>query len=59
MGTSFQCSESDHLIVRGKYGMELALAYIVHFSNVPGIEANGGLYLMAEWVDKSIALLEL
>lgn len=52
----FQCLDSDHLIVRGKYGLELVLAYIVHFSNVPGIEA---LQLVAQRVDKLVALLEL
>jgi hypothetical protein len=54
----FQCSEIEHLVIRGKYGLELVLAYIAHFSRVLGIEADNGLYLMAERVDSLIALLE-
>jgi hypothetical protein len=45
----FQCpdNQKDLLVVRGKYGLDIALAYITHFSNVPGIEENGGHGLLA------------
>jgi hypothetical protein len=40
-------NEKELLIVQGKYGLDIALAYIVHFSKAPGIEENGGLGLLA------------
>jgi len=56
----FQCTddEKEHLIVRGKYGLELVQAYLVHFSNISGIETNGGLQLMAQRVEKLISVIE-
>ena len=37
-------------VVRGKYRLAIVHLYLVHFSKIAGIEANGGRYLMAEWV---------
>jgi hypothetical protein len=56
----FQCpdGEKEHLIVRGKYGLDLVQAYLVHFSNILGIETNGGLQLMAQRVEALISLIE-
>jgi hypothetical protein len=56
----FQCAddEKEHLVVRGKYGLDLVQAYVVHFSKVSGIEANNGLHLVAKRVESLIALIE-
>ena len=56
----FQCADDqkEHLVVRGKYGLDLVQAYIVHFSNILGIEMNGGLQLMAQRVETLISLIE-
>jgi hypothetical protein len=56
----FQCAddEKEYLIVRGKYGLDLVQAYIVHFSNTPGIETNSRLHLMAQRVKTLISLME-
>ena len=45
-----QCAndQKEHLVVRGKYGLDLVQAYIVHFLNVSGIEMHGSLQLMAQ-----------
>ena len=57
----FQCADDqkEHLVVRGKYGLDLVQAYIVHFLNISGIEMNGGLQLMAQWVETLISLIEM
>jgi hypothetical protein len=54
----FQCADSEHLIVRGKYGLDLASAYVAHFAKIPGIEDNSGLHLVAQRVETLVALLE-
>ena len=56
----FQCfnDQNEHLVVREKYGLDLVQAYIVHFSNIPEIEMNDGLQLMAQQVDTFISLME-
>ena len=56
----FQVSEDekDQLVIRGKYGLSLAQAYLAHFSKVPGIEASNGLFLMAERVNALIKRIE-
>jgi len=56
----FECAddEKEYLIVRGKYGLDLVQAYIIHFLNTPGIETNSGLHLMAQRVEKLISLME-
>ena len=56
----FQCADSqkEYLIIRGKYGLDLAQAYIVHFAKIPGIKANSGLSLLAQWVEALIVLIE-
>jgi hypothetical protein len=55
-----QCADSqkEYLVVRGKYGLDLVQAYIVHFAKIPGIEANNGLSLLAQRVEALIALIE-
>jgi hypothetical protein len=50
--------EKELLVVRGKYGLDVALAYITHFSKASGIEENGGLGLLAVRVESLIALIE-
>ena len=54
----FWCAESQkkYLIVRGKYGLDLVQAYIVHFAKIAGIEANHELSLLAQQVEALIAL---
>jgi hypothetical protein len=56
----FQVSEDekDWLVIRGKYGLSLAQAYLAHFSTVPGIEASNGLSLMVECVNALIKRIE-
>jgi hypothetical protein len=56
----FQCAdnEKEHLVVRGKYGLDLVQPYVVHFLKVSGIEVNNGLHLVAKRVESLIALIE-
>jgi hypothetical protein len=56
----FQVSDNEkhQLVVRGKHGLNLVLAYLVHFSKVPGLKANNGLLLMAGCVDTLIEVIE-
>jgi hypothetical protein len=57
---AFQCADSqkEYLLVRGKYGLDLVQAYMVHFAKVPRIEVNNGLSLLAQQVETLIALIE-
>jgi len=50
--------EKPRLILRGKHGLNLVQAYVIHFSKVPGIELNNGLHLIAECVDALIKVIE-
>src|SRR5271168_629418 len=50
--------QKELLVVRGKYGLEIALAYLVHFSKAPGIEENGCIELLTARADSLIALIE-
>ena len=56
----FQCpeSEKEHLVIRGKYGLEMVQAYLACFVKYPGIEKDGGLQLVAQRVEILIALIE-
>jgi hypothetical protein len=56
----FQCADNgkEHLVVQGKYGLDLVQAYVVHFSKVPGIEMNDGLHLVAQRVEALVTFLE-
>jgi hypothetical protein len=56
----FQCSDAQKelLVIRGKYGLDLVLAYIMHFSKVPGIEQSGGLVLLGARIESLIDLIE-
>ena len=56
----FQCAESqkEYLVVRGKYGLDLVQAYIMHFAKIAGIKANNGLSLLAQRVEALITLIE-
>ena len=56
----FQVSEDekDQLVIRGKYGLSLAQAYLAHFCQVPSIKASNGLFLMAEHVNALIKRIE-
>ena len=56
----FQCadSEKEYLVVQGKYGLDLVQAYIAHSSRIPGIEADNGPSLLAQWVEALIALID-
>ena len=51
-------SEKEYLEVQGKYGLDLVQAYIAHFSRIPGIKADNGLSLLAQWVEALIALID-
>ena len=57
----FQCpeSEKEHLVIRGKYGLEMVQAYLACFLNYPGIEKDNGLQLIAQQVEVLIALIEV
>jgi hypothetical protein len=50
--------QKELLVVQGKYGLDIALAYVVHFSKAPRIEENGGIMLLALRVESLIALME-
>jgi hypothetical protein len=50
--------QKEHLVVRGKYGLEVALSYITYFSTAPGIEEDGALGLLAVRVESLIGLIE-
>lgn len=50
--------QRELLVVRGKYGLDIALAYLTLFSKAPGIEENGGLGLLAMRAESVIALIE-
>ena len=56
----FQVAEDEKMkrFVRGKYGLPLVNTYLLHFSALAGIEANGGYHLMAERVASLIGSLE-
>ena len=34
--------KQEHIIIRGKHGLDLVYAYIVYFSHIPKIEENHG-----------------
>jgi hypothetical protein len=53
-----QDDQKELLVVRGKYGLDVALNYITHFSKLPGIEDNGGLTLLVARVESLTALIE-
>jgi hypothetical protein len=57
----FQCADNEKklLVVRGKYGLDLAHTYAYHFAKVAGIEENNGLGLMAQRVKALIELIDL
>ena len=57
----FQCpeSEKEHLVIQGKYGLEVVQAYLACFLNYPGIEKDNGLQLIAQRVEVLIALIEV
>jgi hypothetical protein len=50
--------EKKHVIVRGKHGLQLVCSFIVHFSNIPEIEANNGLQLVALRAENLIEMIE-
>jgi hypothetical protein len=50
--------QKELLVVRGKYGLEVALTYLTHFSKVSGIEENGGLGLLVVRAESLITLIE-
>ena len=56
----FQCpdDQKELLVARGKYGLDMALVYLTHFSKALGIEENGGLGLLAVRAESLIALIE-
>ena len=56
----FQVSDDEkhQLVVRGKHGLNLVQAYLVHFSKVLGVEANNGLFLIVELLDALIKVIE-
>jgi hypothetical protein len=39
--------QKELLVVWGKYGLDIALAYVMHFLKAPRIEENGGIMLLA------------
>ena len=56
----FQVADDEKpcLILRGKHGLNLIQAYVIHFSKVPVIELNRGLHLVSECIDASIQVIE-
>ena len=52
-------AEKKLLVVRGKYGLDLAHTYAAHFTKVAGIEENNGLGLMAQRVKVLIELIDI
>jgi hypothetical protein len=52
-------AEKKLLVVRGKYGLDLAHTYAAHFAKVAGIEENNGLGLMAQHVKALIELIDI
>jgi hypothetical protein len=50
--------EKKHVIVCGKHGLQLVCSFIVHFSNIPEIEANDGLRLVALRAESLIDMIE-
>jgi hypothetical protein len=50
--------QKELLVVRGKYGLDIALAYLTYFSKAPGIEDNGEIGLLAVRAESLIALIE-
>jgi hypothetical protein len=56
----FQCleSEKEHLVIWGKYGLEMVQAYLACFVKYDGIEKDNGLQLVAQRVEALIALIE-
>jgi hypothetical protein len=48
----------EHIVIRGKYGLDLVYSYVVHFSGIPKIEENNGLQLMALRVEALIAMID-
>jgi len=56
----FQRADAERklLVVRGKYGLDLAHRYAAHFATVAGIENNNGLGLVAQRVKVLIELID-
>jgi len=56
----FQVSddEKEKLVLRGKHGLPLVLTYLLHFSKIPEITQNNGLFFMAERVQSLISTVE-
>ena len=50
--------KKEHIIIRGKHGLDLVYAYIAHFSRIPKIEENNGLQLVALRVDSLIEMID-
>ena len=57
----FQCADAKRklLVVRGKYGLDLAHRYAAHFVTVAGIENINGLGLMAQHIKVLIELIDM
>ena len=56
----FQRSDAEKklLVVRGKYGLDLAYRYAAHFATVVGIKENNALGLVAQRVNALIELID-
>jgi hypothetical protein len=56
----FQVSDDERemLVLRGKHGLPLVLTYLLHFSKIPEIVQDNGLFLMAERVQSLISTVE-
>lgn len=54
----FQQAKPEKLVVRGKYGLELAHSFCVFYAQTSKIADNGGLDLMIMHVQTLIALIE-
>jgi hypothetical protein len=51
--------EKERQITRGKQGSDLIYMYLLHFSKIPQMEMNNGLFLMAERVEALIRIIQI
>ncbi|TFY75902.1 hypothetical protein EWM64_g8111 [Hericium alpestre] len=57
---TFQVSDDEKvkLVTHGPYGLQLVYAFASYFAQQPGMEANNGLFLLAERVQNVIDLVD-
>jgi hypothetical protein len=50
--------KKEHIVICGKYRLDLVYTYIAHFSHIPKIEENNGLQLVALRVDSLVEMID-